>query len=139
MHTRLGIAVLFALVWLTGTALTPARATVAPASDEPETVLATYHPKPNQERELLQVLHEHWATLRRMDLVFETPHLLLRGKDPGGETHFVEVLIWKSAEIPDHAPPEIRAIWDRMQKLVESRGGRPGIEIEAVEIVKSEK
>jgi len=115
--------------------LLPLRAPVAVAGDEPETVIASFRPQPGQEAALLQVLRENRATLRRLDLVDEAPYILARTTDPGGAVRFVEIFTWKSAEIPDHAPPEVRANWDRMQKLVQPRNGHPGIDFEVVQLL----
>jgi hypothetical protein len=112
-----------------------AHARAAHASDEPETVLVTFHAQPGQETALLQVLRDDRATLRRLHLVDEAPFVLARATDPGGAVRYVEIFTWKSAEIPDHAPPEVRANWDRMQKLVQPRGGRPGIDFEQVQLL----
>ncbi|HUK53603.1 MAG TPA: hypothetical protein VL099_09980 [Candidatus Binatia bacterium] len=117
-----------ALVW-------PLRRPAAASSDEPETVIATFRPQPGQEAALLEVIHQTRATLRRLDLVDESPYVLARATDPGGGVRYIELFTWKSAEIPDHAPPEVRTRWDRMQKLVQPRDGRPGIDFEAVSLL----
>jgi len=107
----------------------------AASSDEPETVLTFFRPQPGQEEALLRLIREDRATLRRLDVVDESPYVLARATDPGGAVRYVELFTWKSAEIPDHAPPEVRAIWDRMQKIVQPRNGRPGIDFEAVQLL----
>jgi hypothetical protein len=47
----------------------------------------------------------------------------------------VEVFTWKSPDIPDHAPAEVRAIWQRLEDACEPRDGRPGIDFAEVTAV----
>jgi hypothetical protein len=60
--------------------------------------------------------------------------LTLRSAE-GAATDFVEIMTWRDASVPDAAPPEIQAIWRDMNRLVEPRGGRPGLTIEAMSVV----
>jgi hypothetical protein len=106
-------------------------------AEEPETVMITLHAKAGAEAELAQVIARHWDTARRLKLVRETPHLTLRSAE-GGQTNFVEIMTWRDASVPDAAPPEIQKIWADMNRLVEKRDGRPGLNIEAMSVV-SEK
>ncbi len=112
----------------------PFTSSAGASSDEPETVMVTYHPLAGNEAALLQVLREARSTLRRLDLVDESPYLLARAGGPDS-VRFVEIFTWKNGEIPDHAPPDVRAQWDRMQKLVRPSGSHPGIEIELVQLL----
>jgi hypothetical protein len=105
------------------------------AEDVPETVMVTLHAKPGAEAELARVLERHWETVRRLDLVLPATHVTLRGTDGGNRTYFVDIFTWRTAEIPDHAPAEILAIWKDMNALVEPRGGKPGLSITEVSIV----
>jgi hypothetical protein len=82
------------------------------AADEPETVAVTVKAKAGQESNLEAVMKKHWATIRRLDLVTNDPHLLLRGK--GGL--FIDIFTWKSGSIPDDAPAEVLAIWKEMNE-----------------------
>lgn len=100
--------------------------------ERPETVMITLHAKAGMESDLARVIASHWTTARRLHLVLDTPHLTLRSGD--GKT-FVEILTWKDESVPDDAPAEIRAIWDEMNRLVEARGGAPGLTIEQVSVV----
>lgn len=101
---------------------------------DPETVVVTYHVRAGKEADMEKLLREdHWTVLRRMNLVFETPHVLVRGVESGGKPCFIEILTWKSHEIPDAAPPEVQAIWTRMSELVEKRDGKAAIEIDEVD------
>jgi hypothetical protein len=103
--------------------------------EPPETVMVTYHAKPGSEDELARVLAEHWSTAKRLGLVSTEPHVVVRSAEAGRPVDFVEIFTWRDASIPDNAPEPIRAAWDRMNKLVESRGGHPGIEFAEVKVV----
>lgn len=105
------------------------------ASAEPETVLATYHAKRGADDELARVIAEHWTTAKRLNLVIPEPHIVVRSAESGGPTDFTEILTWRDADIPDSVPQEIRAVWDKMNKLVESRGAHTGIEFVQVKVV----
>jgi hypothetical protein len=105
------------------------------ASAEPETVLATYHAKRGAEDELARVIADHWNTAKRLNLVILEPHILVRSAESGVPVEFTEILTWRDANTPDSAPPEIRALWDRMNALVDSRGAHPGIEFTEVKVL----
>jgi hypothetical protein len=102
-----------------------AAAAVAHAASPAETVLAFFYPKPGKDAELETIIHDYWSTLARLDLIDE-PRVTLRTKDAKGRTYFVVIQTWKSADIPDNAPPEIVKIWDAMNAAVEARDGKPG-------------
>ena len=98
-------------------------------AEPPETVMVTYHAKQGSEDELARVLADHWSTAKRLGLVAAEPHVVVRSAEAGQAVDFVEIFTWRDASIPDNAPEPIRASWDKMNKLVESRGGHPGIEV----------
>jgi hypothetical protein len=106
-----------------------------PSGGIPETVTVTCHAKPGSEAELARVLARHWTAVRNLKLVRDEPHLTLRGIEDGDKTYFVEIFTWRDSAIPDAAPAPIQAIWTEMRKLVEPRGGRPGIDIVEVSVV----
>jgi hypothetical protein len=101
---------------------------------EPETVMVTLHAKPGAEAALAQAIAKHWNAVRRLNLVLDSPHVALRGTEATDKTFFVEVFTWRDAAIPDAAPAEIRAVWDELNSLVESRAGRPGLDIVPVSV-----
>ena len=103
-------------------------------SEEPETVMITLHAKAGAEAELAQVIARHWETARRLTMVRDTPHLTLRFSE-GGQTDFVEIMTWRNASVPDSAPPDIQKIWGDMNRLVEKRGDRPGLNIVPMSVV----
>jgi hypothetical protein len=110
----------------------PARPTHA---DAPETVLITLHVKPGAEAEAERILATHFETARRLDLALASPHLTMRGTESGNKAALFEIFTWRDASVPDAAPPAIQAIWSDMHAVVESRGGRPGLEIGIVSVV----
>jgi hypothetical protein len=95
-------------------------------SADPETMMITFRAKAGAEAELAKVIADHWSTARRLDLVRPEPHVTLSAKDKDG-TYYVEIFTWRDASIPDNAPPEIKKIWDDMNRLTEPRGGRPAM------------
>ena len=108
--------------------------------EQPETVMITLHAKPGAEEALADVLARHYDTARRLNLVVpEAPHVTLRSPDALEKRDFVEILTWGDAEVPDHAPKEILALWQEMTALVEPRGGRPGLSIAEMVPVKKTK
>ena len=104
-------------------------------AEKPETVMVTLRAKPGAEVELEQVLARHWKTARDLKLVHDAPHVTLRGSEDGNKGYFVEVFTWRDARIPDAAPAEIQKIWGDMNRLVEARGGRPGLEFVEMAVV----
>jgi hypothetical protein len=105
------------------------------AAAPPETVMVTLRPRAGAAEELAHVIAKHWATVHALKLVEDTPHTTLRATEAGGKTYFIEIFTWKSADIPDHAPPEVQAIWESMNRLVEPSDGHPGLEFTPVSVV----
>jgi len=103
--------------------------------DVPETVHITYHAKAGSEAALERVILRQWQVARKMNLFNATPHVLVRGVEDGDKTFVVEIVEWRDENIPDHAPPEIQAIWKEMRALVEPRKGRPGIDFIQVALI----
>lgn len=106
------------------------------AESDPETVLVTYHVKAGKADDLAKLIDRTSATYQRLGLVFDKPHLVMRGKEKGG-IFMAEILPWKSHSAPDNAPKEVHALWDEMQKLCGPRGDRDGIEIPEVQVVRA--
>ena len=104
------------------------------ARDNAETVMVTLHAKAGAEADLARVIAKHWEAVHRLNLVRDTPHVTLRGRD-NGHTFFVEIFTWRDADIPDNAPAEIQGIWAEMNALVEKRGEREGLEIAEVSLL----
>ena len=104
---------------------------------EQETVMVTLHAKPGAETELANVLARHWETAKRLNLVMPATHVTLRGVESENKTYFVEIFTWRDADIPDHAPADIQAVWKEMNALVEKRDGQPGLRFTEVTVVTS--
>jgi hypothetical protein len=128
MHIHAALALVCATLIQGSSAVAQAR------PEEPETVMITLHAKAGADAELAQVIARHWDTARRLKMVRDTPHLTLRTVE-GGQTNLVEIMTWRDASVPDSAPPEIQKIWGDMNRLVEKRGGLPGLTIEQVSVV----
>jgi len=103
-------------------------------SEEPETVLVTYHVKPGAEAELERVIAQHWATLLRLNLVRKDFHVLLRAQE-GECVRFVEIGTWRDRKLPDSAPAEVQELWKEMNRFVEPRDGHLGIEVAEVSLM----
>ena len=101
----------------------------------PETVMVTLHVKPGSEAEMKQVLEQHWKIANAKNLVINFPHFTVRGLEEHNKTYFIDVFTWRDASIPDDAPPEIQKLWEKMNQLVESRGGHPGLEFVPVSVI----
>ena len=129
--SRIHFALIPALLISGAAALTRAQET----KQTPETVMLTYRVKAGSEADLAKVLARHWRTAVDLKLVHDSPHVLVRAADPGNKVRFVEILTWRDGSIPDSPPAAIRELWGEMNKLVESRDGRPGIDIEQVAAV----
>jgi hypothetical protein len=125
-----GVVLLAAAVGLAAPAMTGQDA----AAGGPETVMATYRVKPAQIDAFLKMIPAYWAALRERDMVVPTPHVLLRGEEDG-KPIVVEILSWREHGIPDNVPPEIQAYWNKMNAMVEARGGHKGIEFPEMTIV----
>jgi hypothetical protein len=102
---------------------------------ETETVHTIAHIKAGHEAEYARLSAQTWSTYTRLGLVLPHPHIVLRGSDEKGRPYFIEVFTWKSPDIPDHAPPQVRALWNQLEQQCEPRDGRPGIDFETVTVV----
>jgi hypothetical protein len=108
------------------------------AAEQPETVHVTYHVQAGKLEEFLGVLKEHHPTCLKLGLVLPEPHIILSSKEEDGKPLVIEILTWKDSDAPDSVPerhPEVKKIWDRLNALVEKRGGKRAIEIEQMDIV----
>ena len=92
-----------------------------------ETIYSIAHVKRGMETQYAELSAKSWAIYRRLDLVLPAPHVVVRGVDSQNLPYFVEIFAWKSADIPDHAPAEVRAVWQELENACEKRNGRPGI------------
>ena len=100
-----------------------------------ETIYSIAHVKRGMETRYAELSAKTWAIYRKLDLVLPAPHVVVRGVDSQNLPYFVEIFTWKSAEIPDHAPAEVRAAWQELENACEKRDGRPGIDFAEVTAV----
>jgi hypothetical protein len=100
-----------------------------------ETIYSIAHVKRGMEMQYAELSAKSWAIYRKLDLVLPAPHIVVRGMDSQNLPYFVEIFTWRSAEIPDHAPAEVRAVWQELESACEKRNGRPGIDFTEVTAV----
>ena len=103
-------------------------------ANQPETVMVTYRVKSGSEAELSRQIVKHWRNAVELKLVSTSPHVVFRTSEDD-KTCFVEVFTWRDSSIPDSPPTAIQTAWSEMGKLVESRGGKPGIDVAVVTLV----
>ena len=113
-------------------------ATAALRAEKPETVMVTLRAKPGTESEVATAPASHWTIARTMKLVDDRTHITMKTTDAEGRVTFVDVFTRCDPAIPDAAPPEILAVWNEMTRLSDARGGRPGLEIVAVDLIQNE-
>ena len=106
-----------------------------PSLTEPATVMATFHVVAGKEGEFQQLLVREWEAYTKEKLVFDQPHVVVRGKEADGKNYFVDIFTWVSQSTPDHPPASVVAVWQSMGPLVESRNGHPSMEITEVQLV----
>ena len=97
----------------------------------PETVICTFRVKPDALHAFFVLLRDHWPTLRRLELVTETPEQLFQGADhQGDEPVIVSIFEWVSSEATRlaHTHPDVADIWEAMEPLCEARHGLPAME-----------
>ena len=79
------------------------------------------------------------AAIREAEAVYDKlnaltgPRSLYRAADETGGVAYVEIFTWRSGDIPDNAPPEIQAVWKKLESLAYNRKERRGIEFYAIE------
>jgi hypothetical protein len=89
-----------------------------------ETVICTYRVRHADEDRFVDLLSRHWRTLHDLDFVTDEESLVFRGTD-GGLT-YVEVFTWVEGGFDQaHEHPDVLAIWEPMEPLLEERDGQP--------------
>ena len=87
---------------------------LATAAGPPETVHVTYHVQPGKLEEFLGVLKQHHPACLKLGLVLAEPHMILSGKEDGGNPVVIEILTWIDSDAPDSVPghqPAVKKIW----------------------------
>jgi hypothetical protein len=98
--------------------------------DRTPIVICTYRVKAGNEDAFTALLERHWPTLRKLDFVTADPPQHFRGFEQDGSPLFVEIFTWKAPDVHRLAAqhPDVVAIWEPMDRLTESRAGRPNME-----------
>ena len=96
----------------------------------PPTAICLYRVRRGCEEEFAKLLGRHWPTLHSLGLVTSDSPQHYRGAERDGNPIFVEIFSWASEEASGqaHEHPDVMAIWEPMDKLTESRAGRPNME-----------
>jgi hypothetical protein len=88
-----------------------------------ETVICTYRVRAEAEDQFVDLLRRHWDTLHDLGFVTDDKALVFRQLD---EPTYVEVFAWVEGGFGQaHEHPDVLAIWEPMEPLLEDRGGRP--------------
>ncbi len=89
-----------------------------------ETVICTYRVRPADEIRFAELLRQHWTTLRSLGFVTDEQPLVFRGTDDG--LTYVEIFTWVDGGFERaHEHPDVIAIWEPMEPMLEDRGSRP--------------
>jgi quinol monooxygenase YgiN len=74
--------------------------------------IVAYRPKPEREKELLEIVRNRVPTLRKEGLVTDRVPVMMRAKDGT----IIEVSEWKSREAIEeaHKNPRVLAMWDKV-------------------------
>jgi hypothetical protein len=99
------------------------------------TVICLYRVRAGSEAQFTKLLERHWPALHQLGLVTDQPPTHYRGAEQDGAPLFVEIFQWRSESSSGsaHQHPEVMAIWEQMDKLTESRGGKPNMEFPHVQ------
>ncbi len=89
-----------------------------------ETVICTYRVRPAEDQAFRQLLSRHWTTLRDLGFVTGDESLVFRSLDE--PLTYVEIFTWVEGGFDQaHEHPDVLAIWEPMEPLLEDRDGRP--------------
>jgi hypothetical protein len=89
-----------------------------------ETVICTYRVRAEAEQDFLELLGRHWRTLHELGFVTDDESLVFRGLD--GALTYVEIFTWVDGGFGQaHEHPDVIAIWEPMDPLLEDREGLP--------------
>ncbi len=90
-----------------------------------ETVICTYRVRADQEAAFTELLARHWRTLRELEFVTAGESLVFRSLDEDAPT-YVEIFTWVAGGFDRaHEHPDVLAIWEAMDPLLEERDGQP--------------
>jgi hypothetical protein len=99
-----------------------------------QTVICTYRVRPEAEHEFVELLARHWRTLHDLGFVTDDQALVLKEID--ARPTYVEIFTWVAGGFERaHEHPDVLAIWEPMDPLLEDRDGRPKWEFPHYELV----
>jgi hypothetical protein len=101
-----------------------------------QAVIVRYQVRAAGGDEFEAICAEARQTYLRLDLIHDTPHVMLRGKDEEGGAYFLELVPWKDRAVTGNPPPEVRALWARLEGVCEARSGHRGIEFPDIQVVR---
>lgn len=89
-----------------------------------ETVICTYRVRQESEEPFRELLGRHWKTLHRLGFVTDERSLVYRRTE--GPPTYVEIFSWVEGGFAQaHEHPDVLAIWEPMEPLLEDRDGQP--------------
>jgi hypothetical protein len=98
----------------------------AEAGQGQQTVICTYRPQAAQEQRFVDLLARHWRTLRDLEFVTADESLVFRSLEEDDAPTYIEIFTWVAGGFDQaHEHPEVLAIWEAMDPLLEDRGGQP--------------
>ena len=87
------------------------------------TVICTYRARLDAEGEFVELLRRHWDTLHELGFVTDERSVVYRHVN---EPTYVEIFTWVEGGFERaHEHPDVLAVWEPMEPLLEERGGRP--------------
>lgn len=87
-----------------------------------QTVICTYRVRPEAEESFLKLLSRHWHTLHDLGFVTDDESLVFRQLDE--RPTYVEIFTWVAGGFElAHDHPDVVAIWEPMEPLLEDRDG----------------
>jgi hypothetical protein len=88
-----------------------------------ETVICTYRVAADHEARFVELLAGHWSVLRSLGFVTDAPAILYRSVD--SPPTYVELFTWVDGGFAmAHEHPDVLAVWEAMDPLLEERDGR---------------
>ncbi len=89
-----------------------------------ETVICTYRVRADDEQRFVELLTTHWSTLHKLGFVTDETSSVWRSVD--SPPTYVEVFTWVEGGFDlAHEHPDVLAIWEPMEPLLEDRDGQP--------------
>lgn len=87
-----------------------------------ETVICTYRVRADAEKAFRELLAKHWRTLHELGFVTDEQAMVFRKL---GEPTYVEIFTWVEGGFGRaHEHPDVLAIWEPMDPLLEERDGK---------------